>query len=100
MRGELHHEWRTAHAPALHAHSTVAERGEYLCASDRPLRAESRSSHSSAKCTARSLCKPGDKLRPMPSYADNFCAALAAYMRLYASFDQPTAKPGFLRATL
>ena len=30
MRGELHHERRTAHAPALHAHSAVAQAGEYL----------------------------------------------------------------------
>jgi hypothetical protein len=33
----------------------------------------------------------------MPAYPENFCAALAANMRLFAGFDQPTAKPGFFR---
>jgi hypothetical protein len=40
MWGELHHERRTAHVPALHAHPTVAQTGEYLhlgLAEGRPL---------------------------------------------------------------
>jgi hypothetical protein len=41
-----------------------------------------------------------DNPHPMPTYAENFCAALAAYTRLYAGFDQPTAKPSFLSTGL
>src|SRR5262245_1796287 len=33
-----------------------------------------------------------DKRRPMPSYAENFCAALAAYMREVLPITQPSAK--------
>jgi DNA-binding transcriptional LysR family regulator len=33
-----------------------------------------------------------DKRRPMPSYAENFCAALAAYMREVLPITRPSSK--------
>jgi hypothetical protein len=61
-----------------------------VCTANQPLPVANYAGDSSAETAAGRYVM--DKRRPMPIYAENFCASLAAYMRDVLPITRPTSR--------